>query len=111
MSDRFSDYERLVFLPGLKNSHIIPWGQLLVRNVDNEGKKLITFKDKKQHRKSKLKMWVECQLLVFRESNQIFPLYQCKECHQMEFLSNQKLDQNQQSLEGYKCAHSKEKLQ
>ena len=34
---RFGDYERLIFVRGVKNYHILPWGQILVRNIDDKG--------------------------------------------------------------------------
>ena len=110
---RFSDYERLIFLKGSKNYHITPWGEssIVVRNVNDEGK-VVTFKDPQEQRKSKYRMWVKCQLVVLRgQSNQIFPVYQCEECEEMEFVSSLNINQDQNRVEGYKCAHSKERLQ
>ena len=56
----------------------------------------MTFKDPQEQRKSKYRMWVKCQLVVLRgQSNQIFPVYQCEECEEMEFVSSLNINQDQ----------------
>ena len=107
MDARTCDYERKIFLKGIKNTHILPWGAILVRNADEEGK-LVTFGNEEEHRESLIKMWVLCLLLVFRDPhNDLFPVFRCEECSEMENLQYMTMDQRRLDIDNLKCFHSK----
>ena len=74
-------------------------------NCDENGDLLI-FKSIGYYRKSGKRMWLHLQLLLFRENEEIFPIFQCPECPEMKPISGFALDQREADLFPLRCIHS-----
>ena len=101
------NYERQLFGGEEPNSFILPWGYILLRNVNSKGD-LLLYKDIKEFRKSKVvaPVWVLCKVLIFRSGQNYFPVYTCDVCDKMKHLETLTIDQDEGILNRSKCIHS-----
>ena len=103
----FSKYKRLVFKPNEQNAFILPWAKVLIRNVKKNGEEFVSYKTIKEYRKKKQKPWILCSLVVFKEGNDIFPVFQCEQCPKMKCVDSFSMNQSSAFMETYKCDHSR----
>ena len=99
------NYERKLFGEEEPNSFILPWGYILLRNVNSNGD-LLLYRDIKEFRKSKVPVWVLCKVLIFRSEQNFFPVYACDLCDKMKHLETLTIDQDEGILNRSKCIHS-----
>ena len=52
-------------------------------------------------------MWVTCKLLVFRDNQGLYPVFQCDVCPGMSDLHSLRIDQDRDNLHTLKCLHSR----
>ena len=105
MSNSLKHYLRQLSKTQEENKHILPWGSIVLRNCDQNGD-LLTFKSIGEYKKTGKDMWLQIQLLLFRENDEIFPIFQCPECPEMKPLSGLALDQIQADILPLRCIHS-----
>ena len=74
--------------------------------ASDENGDLLIFKSIGDYRKSGKRMWLHLQLLLFRENEEIFPIFQCPECPEMKPISGFALDQREADLFPLRCIHS-----
>ena len=64
-----------------------PWGSVVVKNCDDDGK-LLEFKSKSEYSRSEKSLWLNLKLKLFRDNGELFPVFCCPECPSMKgFLS------------------------
>ena len=64
-----------------------PWGSVVVKNCDDDGK-LLEFKSKNEYSRSEKSLWLNLKLKLFRDNGELFPVFCCPECPSMKgFLS------------------------
>ena len=75
------------------------------------GDQLVSYNNLPEYRKSKWRMWIICQLFVFRDrvTGDLFPIFKCESCPEMAFLETEETVhiQDKAALEMYKCHHSR----
>ena len=105
-----TNYEQKMFLPGSQEFFTLPWGSVLLRNINKKGK-LVIYKSLEKSKEKAIPMWVECKLHLFRDNtnnlNSFFPVFRCYQCRKMDHIENLPLDQNREQMENAKCIHSK----
>ena len=101
-----ANYERQLFKESSPNSFILPWGQVLLRNLSKKGD-LLLYANHRQFRKSKVPVWICCKVLIFRSGQRFYPVYDCNHCDQMKHLETLTVDQEEEIINTYKCIHSK----
>ena len=102
----YLSYEHELFKDD-KNFFIDPWGGVIVKNFDKNTHKLASFKTMRKYRLSNIKLWIRCNVLVFRDlQQQVFPVFACETCDKMLHLDTLALNQTREDLNIYKCEHS-----
>ena len=105
MSHSLKNYLRQLSKTQEENKFILPWGIVVLRNCDQNGD-FLTFKNIGDFKKGGKDKWLVIQLLLFRENEEIFPIFQCPECPEMKPLSGLALDQTEANLLSLRCIHS-----
>ena len=105
MSHSLKNYLRKLSKTQEENKFILPWGIVVLRNCDQNGD-FLTFKNIGDFKKGGKDKWLVIQLLLFRENEEIFPIFQCPECPEMKPLSGLALDQTEANLLSLRCIHS-----
>jgi hypothetical protein len=83
-----------------------PWGTVIVKNCDDEGK-LMEFKSKTEYSKSEKSLWLNLQLKMFRDNGELFPVFCCPECPSMKGFQSLNTDCSPGQFLPMLCVHSK----
>ena len=105
MSHKLKDYLRQLSKTQEENKFILQWGIVVLKNCDQNGD-FLTLKNIGELKKIGKDKWLRIQLLLFRENDEIFPIFQCPDCPEMKPLSGLALDQIQADLLPLRCIHS-----
>ena len=101
----FSNYRRQIFKPGSRNTHITPWGQILVKNRNKQGD-LISYRTLRELKKGKKMEWAVCSLLIFKDNNRLYPFFKCNLCDCCKSVETLSMNQPEMFMNGLKCYHS-----
>ena len=99
------NYERQIFKPGQPNCFILPWGYVLLRNINKAGD-LVIYDNISLYKKSESPVWILCKVLIFRSGQHFFPVYSCDKCESMKTLDTLRIDQTEETIRKFKCLHS-----
>ena len=100
------NYQRQLFKNDNQTNHfILPWGQILMKNINAKGK-LVEYKSLKELKKAGVPIWINCKLLLFRYNNEFHTFFQCHHCQVMKSVDSWTINQNPELLTGFKCLHS-----
>ena len=69
------------------NAFKTPWGGLILKNCDSEGK-LYEFKNIPEYKESRKQFWLYLSLKVFRYRDHAYPIFCCDECENMKTVEN-----------------------
>ena len=102
-----SNYERLLYLnDGEKNFHVLPYGSILLKNINRAGD-LLTFKSYPAFIRADTQLWVECKLHLFRDSGgNLYPVFGCDVCQSLRQIGSFSMNQDPSTLQPLKCLHS-----
>ena len=102
-----ANYERLLCLnDGEKNVHVLPYGSMLLKNINRAGD-LLTFKSYPAFIRADTQLWVECKLHLFRDSGgNLYPVYGCDVCKSLSQIGSFSMNQEPSTLQPLKCLHS-----
>ena len=103
----FMSYYRLLNLQGPKNWFLLPWGQIVLRNLSRG--KLVSYKSFKEFKQKDVPIWILNEMKIFKNTsdNSLFPVYQCTSCPSMDGLENLRIRQDFRSIDSLKCIHSR----
>ena len=103
-----SNYKQELFKPNSKGYFLLPWGSIVVRNLNKKGE-LIEYDSFKKLKEKSNPMWIELPLFIFRNTDDhyaFFPLFRCSSCKKMSSVDKFPLDQRGSQLQNVKCLHS-----
>ena len=105
--DSLQNYRRLL-KQGDNNSFILPYGNIVLRNISSKGS-LIAYRSEKQYKdRGRIPPWILLKLKVFRSSTkEFFPIFLCSECQKMKGLESLCFNQNFEDVKEVRCIHSK----
>lgn len=83
-----------------------PWGSVIVKNCDEDGK-LLEFKSKTEYSSSLKSLWLNMPLKVFRADGDLFPVFCCPECLAMRDFMSLHIDCSPQQFLPMLCIHSR----
>lgn len=83
-----------------------PWGQIVMKNCNTDGK-LLEFSTIKSYKESRKQLWLMLQLKVFRYRDFAFPIFCCSECKEMKMIENLGLYADPCEISSFQCIHSK----
>ena len=88
------------------NAFKTPWGGLILKNCDSEGK-LYEFKNIPEYKESRKQLWLYLSLKVFRYRDHAYPIFCCDECENMKTVENFGLYADPCEVSKLQCVHSK----
>ena len=71
MEFQLKEYRRRLLQQDEENIHLLPWGGVVIRNCDDEGR-LTKYKSVKDYRDGDKPLWVLQPLVLFRENGNIY---------------------------------------
>ena len=106
-----------------ENVFLLPWGGVVLRNCDDLGD-LLTFHSVAHYREEDKPLWLLLSLVLFRDNvshydksfksieifsfqDDIFQIYSCSSCEEMQTVQGMRLDQTKEEMESLQCVHSK----
>ena len=100
-----TNYERQLFNKATPRSFILPWGYVLLQNMNKNGD-LLLYENFKAFRQQKVPVWILLKVLIFRNGQNFIPVYSCPQCEKMKHLETLTIDQRVEDLNASKCIHS-----
>ena len=89
-----------------ENAFKTPWGQVILKNCQNDGK-LLEFDTISQFKESRKQLWLMMTLKVFRFQDYAFPIFCCSQCDEMKMIENLGLYADPNDISTFQCLHSK----
>ena len=111
INDQASECKAVYYLQQISSSmeenlYKTPWGSILVKNCDLDGK-LLEFKSKRDYANSEQSLWLNMPLKIFRAAGDLFPVFCCPECSTMRNVMSLEVDCTPQQFLPLLCLHSK----
>ena len=83
-----------------------PWGQVILKNCQADGK-LLEYETIPSYKDSRKQLWLLLFLKVFRFRDFAFPVFCCSQCEQMKMVENLGLYADPCEISAFQCIHSK----
>ena len=89
-----------------KSFYTLPWGQVVMMGCDQEGE-LLSFKNDKQYRNYPGNLWIQLQVVMFRDREGLYVVYACTECDVMNGVESLTMDTDRHAIYNCMCVHSR----